>query len=243
MVFNSESALTADKSKEANEIQPASKAEPDNTTLAAELWQGMKAGAKDELAYDRANPINSTVRAGLAMGAGGLLTETAEALKKNTRTQILAGLIISTGHFLHSDGHLDNVVDAAQERETRVERLGYVSGRFITDVGITAGLTVFSGRSKWEIARESSAAAIFKQDSVSYFVPVASKGWGVNRIEIAAHTQHHGLDLSTKEKTLAWFLQRRNETHLTSSLSNKFQFLHNPELAGKRWTTPYKSGL
>lgn len=237
MFYTFETAPSAAKTRDTDRVQAASKAETDNTTLAAELWQGMKAGAMEELAYDRANPINSTVRAGLAMGAGGLLTETAEALKKNTRTQLLAGLIISTGHFLHSDGHLDNVIDAAKERETRAERLGYVAGRFITDVGITAGLTVVSGRSKWEIARESSAAAIFKQDSVSYFVPAASKGWGVNRIEIAAHTQHHGLDLSTKEKTLAWFLQRRNEANLTSSLSNKFQFLHNPELAGKRWTT------
>ena len=134
----------------------------------------------------------------------------AQALLVTTKTDIArAGMILSTGHFLVSPGHLEDVTERATATETHEKGLGYVAGRFLTDLGLTTATTATIGRVKWERGRESAVAEIFERESNPYWVRSHVGGRGPKTFPVSAHFSHRGLDLPTKDQSLVKFLTAR----------------------------------
>lgn len=202
-----------------------------------DFWQGFKQGTKDEIQFDQDHLVNTGVRTGLAAAGGQLMTDIRATCKSNVKTQATVGMILSTGHFLVSPGHLEDVTEKATATETHEKGLGYVAGRFLTDLGLTTATTATIGRVKWERGRESAVAEIFERESNPYWVRSHVGGRGPKTFPVSAHFSHRGLDLPTKDQSLVKFLTERNETHLHDPLFEKYKHLHKPELEGKYWTT------
>lgn len=136
--------------------------------LAADLWRGMQRGAQDEITYDQEHYLDSAVRGGLAIGGSHFMATEDALLKHNMKIGLVYGAAVSAGHFFYSPGHFDEVTAKAKESSSVTEGVAYTASRFVTDAGITIGLTAGTTRASWSSKGEKAIAEIINNETRSY---------------------------------------------------------------------------
>lgn len=192
---------TAAESHNSDQISEARGVTPGGefTKLWDEAYAGFQGGAKDELAYELKHTTDSGVRAGLAMTVGYMASGAYMTGGRASSLALLTSVGLSAGHYFMPE-HKREIDQHLAGANSLSETMGYLAGRYATDLGLTFALANSSARAGWHIKGRREITNIIDTES-SVWAQLESKGSRVRFVDETTRSlpifrQERGEDLA-----------------------------------------------
>lgn len=224
----------ADQSSEAG----AGAAAGEPVRLWDEAYAGFKVGAKDELAYEQTHTTDSGVRAGLAVGISYITSKAYMTGGRASSLALLTSVGLSAGHYFMPE-HKREIDQHLTGTKSLSESMGYLAGRYATDLGLTFALANSAARGGWHIKGSREITNIIDTES-SAWAQLETKGSRVRFVDDT--TRSLPIFRQERGEDLAELLIIRRQPQLMEKLLPRLKAKAEPENV-ETWSDGVKTPL